>query len=296
MKIFAPIHANIDRLRKVVCPTKQNNTLQQERKIVEMSLQIAKQLVTQLLLRRSALPPLPCRELARKSRFLSTEGENSTFRDKHVKFPTKLIWIFFCSRSKHRQSVSGGAASTSTAIEALSTDGARWQWEEWCGEGETEAGAGRWDGKFELVKQLSWMCSMLILVDEKKEQEKQWKRMKLGFYMFGIGGVGFSAYSLYELAQPELDSDGEFCGHLSPWNIPTDWVENFLGNPIRDEFSDLPPFEQYKSRILKSFNYYQKFVQEPSFDKLLPDPLKYPYVQPKYTLVLEMVSWGFAGI
>lgn len=29
-------------------------------------------------------------------------------------------------------------------------------------------------------------------------------------------------------------------------------------------------------------------MQEPSADKLLPDALKYPYVQPKYTLVLEM--------
>lgn len=88
-------------------------------------------------------------------------------------------------------------------------------------------------------------------------------------------------------------------------------ITTFVGNPMIDEFSDLPPFEQYKKRILKSFNYYQKFVQEPSFDKLLPDPLKvnnieilidhfftspnlivflqYPYVQPKYTLVLEMV-------
>jgi mitochondrial import inner membrane translocase subunit TIM50 len=78
--------------------------------------------------------------------------------------------------------------------------------------------------------------------------------------MFGIFGVGFGGYSLYELAQPELDADGK---------------------PIADEFSDLAPFEQYKNRILKSFNYYQKFVQEPSYDKL-------PYIQPKYTLVLEM--------
>jgi mitochondrial import inner membrane translocase subunit TIM50 len=29
-------------------------------------------------------------------------------------------------------------------------------------------------------------------------------------------------------------------------------------------------------------------IQEPSREKLLPDPLKYPYIQPKYTLVLEM--------
>uniref|UniRef100_A0A0K8UFG5 Mitochondrial import inner membrane translocase subunit TIM50 n=3 Tax=Bactrocera latifrons TaxID=174628 RepID=A0A0K8UFG5_BACLA len=29
-------------------------------------------------------------------------------------------------------------------------------------------------------------------------------------------------------------------------------------------------------------------IQEPSRDKLLPDPLKHPYIQPPYTLVLEM--------
>lgn len=48
-----------------------------------------------------------------------------------------------------------------------------------------------------------------MLIEEKKEQEKQWKRMKLGFYLFGFGGVGFSVYSLYELAQPEIDAEGE---------------------------------------------------------------------------------------
>lgn len=31
-------------------------------------------------------------------------------------------------------------------------------------------------------------------------------------------------------------------------------------------------------------------VQEPSRDKLLPDPLKYPYIQPPYTLVLELTD------
>lgn len=91
--------------------------------------------------------------------------------------------------------------------------------------------------------------------------------MKLGFYLFGFGGAGFGCYTLYELGQPEKDPEG---------------------NIIEDEFSHLPTFEQYKRRILASFNYYQKFVQEPSYDKLLPDPLKPPYMQPKYTLVLEM--------
>lgn len=29
-------------------------------------------------------------------------------------------------------------------------------------------------------------------------------------------------------------------------------------------------------------------MTEPSRDKLLPDPLRYPYHQPKYTVVIEM--------
>lgn len=103
--------------------------------------------------------------------------------------------------------------------------------------------------------------------EEEKNKQKEWKRMKLGFYVFGVGGFGMGIWSLWELGQPERSPDGR---------------------DLEDEFSHLPPFEQHKNRILKSLNYYQKFVQEPSSDKLLPDPLKPPYVQPKFTLVLEM--------
>lgn len=38
---------------------------------------------------------------------------------------------------------------------------------------------------------------------------------------------------------------------------------------------------------LKIFNYFQ-IIQEPSQDKLLPDPVQYPYIQPPYTLVIEL--------
>ena len=31
-------------------------------------------------------------------------------------------------------------------------------------------------------------------------------------------------------------------------------------------------------------------MKEPSTDKLLPEPLKYPYLQPTYTLVIEMTG------
>lgn len=62
------------------------------------------------------------------------------------------------------------------------------------------------------------------------------------------------------------------------------------GNIIEDEFSGMPPLQQFTSRIWRELNYYQKMIQEPSRKKLLPDPLTYPYIQPPYTLVLEMTD------
>lgn len=76
-----------------------------------------------------------------------------------------------------------------------------------------------------------------------------------------------TGWLVYDLGKPERDADG---------------------SEIEDEFSKLPFVQQYIKRMWKSLTYYQKIIQEPSRDKLLPDPLKPPYVQPKYTLVLEM--------
>lgn len=72
---------------------------------------------------------------------------------------------------------------------------------------------------------------------------------------------------IYDLGTPEQDADG---------------------NPIEDEFSRLPTVQQYVKRMWKSLTYYQKMIQEPSREKLLPDELQAPYLQPPYTLVLEM--------
>lgn len=33
-----------------------------------------------------------------------------------------------------------------------------------------------------------------------------------------------------------------------------------------------------------------QMIREPSREKLLPDPLTYPYIQPPYTLVLELTD------
>lgn len=74
-------------------------------------------------------------------------------------------------------------------------------------------------------------------------------------------------WGIYEFGKPEVDADG----HI-----------------IEDEFSKSPIVQQYLQRMWKSINYYQKMIQEPSRSQLLPDPLKPPYIQPPYTLVLEM--------
>ncbi|XP_014479722.1 PREDICTED: mitochondrial import inner membrane translocase subunit TIM50-C isoform X2 [Dinoponera quadriceps] len=93
--------------------------------------------------------------------------------------------------------------------------------------------------------------------------------MNYGFIAFGVFmGIG-STYIVYELGRPNYDKDG---------------------NVIEDEFSNLPLFEQIYKRVRKELNYYTKLVQEPSREKLLPDPLKYPYIQPPFTLVLEMTD------
>lgn len=78
-----------------------------------------------------------------------------------------------------------------------------------------------------------------------------------------VGGIKI----VVDLGAPEKDSEGRV---------------------IEDEFSILPLPKQYLKRMWKSLTYYQKIIQEPSREKLLPDPLKPPYYQPKYTLVLEM--------
>lgn len=92
-------------------------------------------------------------------------------------------------------------------------------------------------------------------------------RIFFSFIVFGASATLMGAMLIHDLGKPERNADG---------------------TEIEDEFSNLPVVQQYVKRMWKSLTYYQKIIQEPSRDKLLPDPLKPPYVQPKYTLVLEM--------
>lgn len=62
------------------------------------------------------------------------------------------------------------------------------------------------------------------------------------------------------------------------------------GNPIRDEFSDLPFPVQYFKRAVAEVRNYMTFIANPSRDKLLPDVVQLPYHQPPYTLLIELTG------
>ncbi|XP_062142208.1 mitochondrial import inner membrane translocase subunit TIM50-A [Drosophila sulfurigaster albostrigata] len=87
-------------------------------------------------------------------------------------------------------------------------------------------------------------------------------------YSLVVGGLCASVmWAIYEMGKPEQDQ---------------------LGRSIEDELSGLSLPQQYLQRMWHSLQYYQKMLEEPLPIRLLPDVLQAPYVQPRYTLVLEM--------
>ncbi|XP_051162949.1 mitochondrial import inner membrane translocase subunit TIM50-C-like [Leptopilina boulardi] len=105
--------------------------------------------------------------------------------------------------------------------------------------------------------------------ENKKERKTNSSFMKfyIGFCTLSLGITGF--YLIYEIVKPQYSENGDI---------------------IKDEFTHLPFMEQMFKRLLNKFNYIKELAQEPSRDKLLPDPLPYPYIQPQYTLVLELMD------
>lgn len=105
--------------------------------------------------------------------------------------------------------------------------------------------------------------------EKKKQREMQkkatkWTLMGMGAF-FSLAGL----YAITEWGQPPLDEKGE---------------------PVEDEFSHLPTAEQYVKRTWSKVRYYNKVLKEPSREQLLPSPLPPPYLQPTYTLVIELTG------
>uniref|UniRef100_A0A8C0GXC7 Mitochondrial import inner membrane translocase subunit TIM50 n=1 Tax=Chelonoidis abingdonii TaxID=106734 RepID=A0A8C0GXC7_CHEAB len=65
---------------------------------------------------------------------------------------------------------------------------------------------------------------------------------------------------------------------------------SFLSLQIPDEFDNDPVVVQQLRRTYKYFKDYRQMIIEPTSPKLLPDPLKEPYYQPPYTLVIELTD------
>ncbi|CAI2354344.1 unnamed protein product [Caenorhabditis sp. 36 PRJEB53466] len=101
-----------------------------------------------------------------------------------------------------------------------------------------------------------------------EEVEARRKRMERntrigGYVILGGSIVGFISFCLY-YGRAQRDEAGKV---------------------IEDGFSGfLAPFY----RIANSFKLWRDYVVEPAREQLLPDPLPAPYLQPKYTIVIEL--------
>lgn len=104
--------------------------------------------------------------------------------------------------------------------------------------------------------------------EKSQENEKSWRRMKIGFAVFGGAMTVMGGCMVIEMGAPRRGDNGQ---------------------PIEDEFSHLPLPLQYIRRTWKELTFYEKMIKEPAREKLLPDPLPAPY-QPTYTLVLEFTD------
>ncbi|XP_069676687.1 mitochondrial import inner membrane translocase subunit TIM50-C-like isoform X2 [Periplaneta americana] len=108
-------------------------------------------------------------------------------------------------------------------------------------------------------------CRKLVELPEKGQNPR--KNTMLGTAMFSTLFGMLGAYMLYKIGSPNEDKHG---------------------NILTDEFSHMSVIPQYAYRTEKRLKLFAKFINKPSRRKLLPDPVQYPYIQPTYTLVLEL--------
>ncbi|XP_008307767.1 mitochondrial import inner membrane translocase subunit TIM50 isoform X1 [Cynoglossus semilaevis] len=105
--------------------------------------------------------------------------------------------------------------------------------------------------------------------EDKKKRENTAYAKKMVLRMAGLMGLGGAVSVVYIFGSNSVDEQG---------------------NKIQDEFDRDAPVVQQLRRTFKYFKDYRQMIIEPTSPKLLPDPLKEPYYQPPYTLVLELTD------
>ncbi|XP_005987857.1 mitochondrial import inner membrane translocase subunit TIM50 [Latimeria chalumnae] len=103
----------------------------------------------------------------------------------------------------------------------------------------------------------------------KKQKENTAYAKKMVLRLAGLLGAGSAVTIVYIFGSNSLDGEG---------------------NKVPDEFDDDPPVIQQLRRTYKYFKDYRQMIIEPASPSLLPDPLKEPYYQPPYTLVIELTD------
>lgn len=100
--------------------------------------------------------------------------------------------------------------------------------------------------------------------ERRKEKEKAIRNLKLGFFFIGaslIMVIGSGLYVLMDDNHYKRDEDE------------------------KDSYA----VRVYRRGRLAVREFFES-MRAPSYDKLLPDPLPYPYIQPPYTLIVEMTD------
>ncbi|MCJ8740036.1 hypothetical protein PDJAM_G00054270 [Pangasius djambal] len=105
--------------------------------------------------------------------------------------------------------------------------------------------------------------------EDKKQKENTAYAKKVVLRLAGLMGLGGAVGVVYIFGSNSVDEHG---------------------NKISDEFDNDGPIIQQLRRTFKYFKDYRQMIIEPTSPKLLPDPLKEPYYQPPYTLVLELTD------
>ncbi|KAF7242250.1 Mitochondrial import inner membrane translocase subunit TIM50 [Varanus komodoensis] len=105
--------------------------------------------------------------------------------------------------------------------------------------------------------------------EKKKQKENTAYAKKMVLRIAGLMGAGSGIAVIYIFGSNSVDEHGV---------------------KIPDEFDNDPVVIQQLRRAYKYFKDYRQMIIEPTSPKLLPDPLKEPYYQPPYTLVIELTD------